>query len=77
MTPGRDLMTPGRGLITCIYTGSFRKRIQRIRLEMNLHIFNHNEIVQVLDETTYIWESAKILGLDSDWSAKVKWSEGA
>ena len=42
---------------------------------MNLQIFNHNEIVQVLDETTYIWEAARILGLDSDWSAKVKWVE--
>ena len=40
-----------------------------------LHIFSHNEVVQVLDETTYIWEAAKILGLNSDWSAKVKWVE--
>ena len=40
---------------------------------MNLHIFKHNEIVQVLDETTYIWEAAKIMGLESDWSINVKW----
>lgn len=40
---------------------------------IDFHIFRHNETVQVLDETTYIWEAAKILGLPSDWSAKVKW----
>lgn len=40
---------------------------------MNLHIFKSNEIVQVLDESTYIWEAAKIIGLESDWSVRVKW----
>ena len=40
---------------------------------MNLLIFRHNKTVQVLDETTYIWEGAKIIGLKSDWSVKLKW----
>jgi hypothetical protein len=42
---------------------------------MNLTIFRVNETVQVLDETTYIWESAKVLGVISDWSMKIKWVE--
>jgi hypothetical protein len=42
---------------------------------LNLNIFRTNEVVQVLDETTYIWESAKVLGQISDWSIKVKWVE--
>ncbi len=40
---------------------------------MDIHIFKENEIVQVLDVTTHIWELAKILGFITDWSAKVKW----
>ena len=42
---------------------------------MNLNIFRHNETVQVLDETTYIWEAAKIMGFECDWSVRVKWVE--
>ncbi len=39
----------------------------------NLLIFRQNEIVQVVDECTFIWESAKIIGHESDWSVRVKW----
>lgn len=44
-------------------------------MRMNIHIFRVGEVVQVLDETTHIWESAKIQAFNSDWSAKVKWVE--
>lgn len=38
-----------------------------------MNIFKSNEIIQVIDETTFIWEPAKIVGVISDWSVKVKW----
>lgn len=40
-----------------------------------MNIFKSNEIVQVLDEVTSIWEAAKIVALESDWSVRVKWVE--
>lgn len=39
---------------------------------MNINIFKPNEIVQVLDVTS-IWEEARIMGVISDWSVKIKW----
>ena len=38
-----------------------------------LNMFWRNEEIQVLDEVTSIWESAKVLSVVSDWSIKVKW----
>ena len=38
-----------------------------------LQTFKLNEIVQILDPETYIWESAKIIAFISDWSLKIKW----
>lgn len=40
---------------------------------MNLRIFSVNEIVQALDDSTSIWEKAKITGVISDWSVLVRW----
>ncbi len=37
-------------------------------------IFKPNEIVQALDDTTSIWEEVKVLGIESDWSVRVKWT---
>lgn len=39
----------------------------------NMHIFKPNEIVQALDDSTSIWEEAKIIGIVSDWSVLIKW----
>ena len=41
--------------------------------ESIMHIFTINEVVQALDDTTSIWEEAKIIGIISDWSVRVKW----
>ena len=40
---------------------------------MLLQTFKLNEIVQILDPETYIWESAKIIAFISDWSLKIQW----
>ena len=36
-------------------------------------LFRENEIVHVVDETTAIWEEAKIVGFESDWSVRIAW----
>ena len=38
-------------------------------------LFKEKEEVQVLDEVTYIWEAARILGFISNWGVSVKWTE--
>ena len=38
-----------------------------------LSIFMTNEIVHAVDQTTGIWEEAKVLGHESDWSLRIKW----
>ena len=43
---------------------------------MLLQTFELNEIVQILDPETYIWESAKIIAFISDWSLKIQWING-
>ena len=44
------------------------------RLTMNVaSLFRSEEVVQVLDETTFIWEAAKVVGIISDWSLRLKW----
>ena len=40
---------------------------------MNFNIFKTNEIVQALDETTWIWEEAKVISVVSDWTMRLKW----
>ena len=40
---------------------------------LNLAIFKVGEIVQALDATTSIWEEAKVLGHESDWSVRITW----
>ena len=40
---------------------------------MLLQTFSDNEVVQVLDPATSIWESAKILSFVSDWCVRIKW----
>ena len=40
-------------------------------------LFKEKEEVQVLDEVTYIWEAARILGFISNWGVSVKWTEGS
>ena len=36
-------------------------------------IFRPNEIVHVIDESVSRWTKAKIFGIVSDWSVKIKW----
>ena len=36
-------------------------------------IFRPNEIVHVIDESISRWTKAKIIGIVSDWSVKIKW----
>ena len=36
-------------------------------------IFRPNEIVHVIDESVSRWTKAKIIGIVSDWSVKIKW----
>ena len=36
-------------------------------------LFRENEIVHVVDETTAIWEEAKIVGFESDWAVRIAW----
>ena len=36
-------------------------------------LFRENEIVHVVDDTTAIWEEAKIVGFESDWSVRIAW----
>ena len=38
-------------------------------------LFKEKEEVHVLDEVTYIWEAARILGFISNWGVSVKWTE--
>ena len=40
---------------------------------MLLQIFSENEIVQILDPATSIWESAKIIAFINDWCVRIKW----
>ena len=40
---------------------------------MNFNIFKVNEIVQAVDETTWIWEEAKVISVVSDWTMRLKW----
>ena len=40
-------------------------------------LFKEKEEVQVLDEVTYNWEAARILGFISNWGVSVKWTEGS
>ena len=37
------------------------------------NLFQRNEIVHVVDETTAIWEEAKVVGVESDWSVRIVW----
>ena len=39
-----------------------------------LNMFRADEVVQVLDDTTSIWESAKVVAVSSDWTIKIKWT---
>ena len=36
-------------------------------------IFRPNEIVHAIDESISRWTKAKIIGIVSDWSVKIKW----
>ena len=40
---------------------------------MLLQTFYENEVVQILDPATSIWESAKIISFVSDWCVRIKW----
>ena len=40
---------------------------------MLLLTFFENEVVQILDPATSIWESAKIISLVIDWCVRIKW----
>ena len=40
---------------------------------MLLQTFYENEVVQILDPATSIWESAKIICFVSDWCVRIKW----
>ena len=42
---------------------------------MLLQKFETNEVVHILDPTTFIWELAKITAFTSDWSVRIKWME--
>ena len=37
------------------------------------NLFQRNEIVHAVDETTAIWEEAKVVGVESDWSVRIDW----
>ena len=37
--------------------------------------FSGDDKIQVLDPTTFIWESAKIISYVSDWCVRIKWTE--
>ena len=39
------------------------------------NIFKVDEEVQAIDEMTYIWEAARILSFEGDWSVRVKWTK--
>ena len=36
-------------------------------------IFHQDKIVQVIGPATSIWEDAKIIAFESDWSLRVQW----
>ena len=40
---------------------------------MLLQTFYENEVVQILDPATSIWESAKRISFVSDWCVRIKW----
>lgn len=40
---------------------------------MLLQTFSENEVVQILDPATAIWESAKIISFVNDWCVTIKW----
>ena len=56
----------------CTKYYSFR---QNRSYKMLPSLFKEKEEVQVLDEVTYIWEAARILGFISNWGVSVKWTE--
>ena len=42
---------------------------------MLLQKFETNEVVHILDPLTFIWELAKVTGIMSDRSVRIKWME--
>ena len=37
--------------------------------------FETNEVVNIMDPLTFIWELAKVTAIMSDWSVRIKWME--
>ena len=58
--------------ISILYQSCHSRQIKPPKMSLITDIYRVNEKVQVIDETTGIWEDAKIVGFPSSWSVKVR-----
>ncbi len=58
--------------ISILYQSCHSRQIKPPKMSLITDIYRVNEKVQVIDETTGIWEDAKIVWFPSSWSVKVR-----